>query len=737
MPFIKNVAIFAKKTVAQAASSEVGPLIASGQNKVLVIKTNGQVWGWGSFGSAEIGNFSYNFSSWSTPVGPTGGVAKTFCKIAATQTTGNGLDKNGQIWGWGNNYYGALGVAGIGQFNLVQTPMKVDSTKTFCHIESGQNGYHVMGLDKNGKAWAWGYNGYGQLGVGAGDTTDRTIPTAVAGTSKTFCHISAGNNHTLALDKNGKAWAWGANFNTMLGVSSTTQSALTPIAVGGSTRTFCEIQCGENASFALDKNGRAWSWGYNAGNLGINSFTNPISTPTAVYGSKTFCKISIGRQNTLAIDKNGKLWAWGSNDAGQLGDGSKTDRYTPVAVCVTGKTFCQIEAGFNFGIAMDKDNKFWSWGADDVGQLGIGGSYNKNSPISLQATNKTFCLPYNGTYFQGLAIAKNNVLWYWGDSQIYYPRPHRSPKSVVNYCNIQYCQVAANNDGIIALDQSGRIWGWGATSYGQVGHFNYSDGPQYTVTNVATFCKIAMGPGVSYGIDYNGKLWSWGGNYYGQLGQNLSPDYANRSIPSPISGNAKTFCQITGAGFNGVAIDHRGKVWCWGQNYYGNLGDNSTTIRLTPVSIVETTTKTFCKISSGGSHNLAIDKNGKLWGWGTSYNGELAQSSNIAYSTPVAIGGSTKTFCKITAGLYFSGGIDKNGKVWTWGSNAYGQLGDGTTITKYTPTAIAGTNKTFCEIKTSDNSMFAIDKNGKLWSWGFWKFVGTSAEKLTPVQITL
>ena len=735
MPFIKNVAIFAKKTVAQAAAAEVGPLIASAQNNALIIKTNGQVWGWGNLGNAQIGSFSYNFQSYSTPVGPTGGVSKTFCKIAMTQTTGNGLDKNGQAWGWGNNYYGALGVAGIAQFNLVQTPMKVDSTKTFCHIESGQNGYFVAGLDKNGKAWMWGYNVYGQLGVG--DTTDRTIPTAVGGTSRTFCQISAGQYHTLALDKNGKAWAWGANFFTILGVSALTQSALVPVAVGGSTRTFCEIQCGEQTSFAIDKNGKLWVWGYNAsGHLGINSFVGSISTPTAVYGTKTFCKVSSGRYNTLAIDKNGKLWSWGQNDVGQLGDGTTADKYTPVAVCITGKTFCQIEAGFDVGIAMDKDNKVWSWGNDASGQLGIGGNYNKLTPVSLQATNKTFCFTYNGTYEQGLAIGNNNVLWYWGQNQIYYPNPTKSPRSVQNYSNISYCQVAANAGAIIALDQNGKIWGWGTTNYGQVGHFNYSDGPQYTVTNVATFCKIAMGFDVSFGIDYNGKLWSWGGNFYGQLGQNIAPDYANRSVPDPISGNAKTFCQITGGGFHGVAIDHRGKVWCWGQNYYGNLGDNSTTSRLTPVSIVETTTKTFCKIAAGNTHILAIDKNGKVWGWGTSYNGELAQVSYIAYSTPVAIGGSTKTFCKITAGVYYSAGIDKNGKVWTWGTNGYGQLGNGTTTTQYTPIGLAGTNKTFCEIKATSDSMYGIDKYGKIWSWGIWRFVGTDAVKLTPVQIT-
>jgi alpha-tubulin suppressor-like RCC1 family protein len=734
MPFIKNVAIFARKSAGQSIQTEIGPLIASAQQKSLAIKSNGQVWGWGNFGSAEIGNTSYNFQCYSTPVGPTGGSAKTFCKIAMSATTGNGLDKNGQVWSWGNNYYGALGVAGIAQFNLVQTPMKVDSTKIFCHIESGVSSYSVGGLDKNGKAWAWGYNFYGTLGVG--DTTDRTIPTAVGGTSRTFCQISVGQYHMAVLDKNGKAWAWGANFFGQLGVSTTTQSALNPIAVGGSTRTFCEIQCGESTSFALDKDGKAWAWGYNNGTLGINSFVGSVITPTAVYGSKTFCKISTGRQNTLAIDKNGKLWGWGLNSLGELGDGTTTDRYTPVAVCITGKTFCHIEAGYEVGIAIDKDNKFWAWGNDDTGQLGIGGNYNRTTPVSLKATNKTFCSVYNGLYFQALALGNNNVLWYWGATQLYYPSPHTSPKSISNYSNIQYCQIAADSNAIIALDGNGKIWGWGSTSYGKIGHFNYSEGPQYTVTNVATFCKIAMGPETSFGIDYKGKLWSWGANYYGQLGQNIQPDYTNRSVPAAISGNAKTFCQISAGNFQGIAIDKNGKVWCWGQNYYGNLGDNSTTSRLTPVSIVETNTKTFCKVVGGNTHVLALDKNGKLWGWGASYNGELAQSQNVAFSTPVAIGGSNKTFCKITAGNFFSAGIDKNGKVWCWGFNSRGQLGDGTTNTRYTPVSIGGTNKTFCEIKTSEDSMFAIDKNGKLWSWGFWKFVGTTAIQTTPVQIT-
>ena len=136
-----------------------------------------------------------------------------------------------------------------------------------------------------------------------------------------------------AIDKNGQVWCWGFGALGQLGTGNT-QSSCSPRAVAGATKTFCKIDAGFYHTVAIDKNGQAWSWGYNfSGQLGDNS-TTARCTPVSVAGStKTFCEISTGNEHVIAIDKNGDVWAWGSGASGRLGDNTTTSRLTPVRVC--------------------------------------------------------------------------------------------------------------------------------------------------------------------------------------------------------------------------------------------------------------------------------------------------------------------------------------------------------------------------------------------------------------------
>ena len=87
---------------------------------------------------------------------------------------------------------------------------------------------------------------------------------------------------------------------------------------------------------------------------------------------------------------------------------------------------------------------------------------------------------------------------------------------------------------------------------------------------------------------------------------------------------------------NSIAIDKNGQVWGWGYNGSGQLGDNSTTQRKTPVSILGAT-KTFCSIAGSIKHTIGLDKNGKVWGWGYNWYGQLGDNSNTNYCTPIMI----------------------------------------------------------------------------------------------------
>ena len=230
--------------------------------------------------------------------------------------------------------------------------------------------------------------------------------------------------------------------------------------------------------------------------------------------------------------------------------------------------------------------------------------------------------------------------------------------------------------------------------------------------------NIEGGVANSLVVKTTGRVFTWGLGFYGALGNNSTN---SQLTPVAIGGATKTFCRISVGEYFTVAIDKNGKAWGWGNNSSGQLGNNSTISRLTPVSVFGT--KTFCQIAAGhsgfSSHALGIDKNGRVWSWGLNSNGELGDNTTLSRRTPVSILGAVKTFCKI--GSSFGGAhhaIDKNGRLWGWGQNSNGEIGDGTTNPRRTPVSVAGAVKTFCHISAGNTFVMAIDKNGGVWGWG-------------------
>jgi len=279
-----------------------------------------------------------------------------------------------------------------------------------------------------------------------------------------------------------------------------------------------------------------------------------------------------------------------------------------------------------------------------------------------------------------------------------------------------YPLLAGRENGVQLLKADGRMWGWGYGTNGEIGNNSsiaYST-PVSVCGEIKTFCRIGAGLYNSYGIDKYGRVWGWGYGATGELGDNSN---LTKSTPVSICGAIKTFCQVTGGYLYGAALNQRGKVWGWGYNASGNLGNNSTLTYSTPVSICGTN-KTFCQIDGGYAHILSIDLRGRLWAWGSGGSGRLGLNSQTAFSTPVSVCGAVKTFCKIDAQQTTSYAIDKNGRIWAWGQNTGGALGDNSVTNRSTPVSVGGATKTFCQIAAGYLFAGAIDKNGKLWMWG-------------------
>ncbi len=701
-------------TAVQKRQGAILDLVAAGTNYSLSIQ-NGRAWGWGTNGFGQVGDNTIVAKL--TPVSVLGAI-KTFCKISAGAAHSLAIDKNGRAWAWGNNFVGQLGNNSI---ISQRTPISVlGAVKTFCHIAASL-GNHSLAIDKNGRLWAWGDNGNGRLG----DNTiiSKITPISVLGAVKTFCKIAVGNAWSAAIQRNGRVWCWGNGGDGRLGNNSTV-SALTPVSVLGAVKTFCEIGAGNATTAAIDKNGLIWSWGFNnSGQLG-NGANIAQSTPVSVAGArKTFCKISLSNGQTLALDKNGRAWAWGFNANALLGDNSVTARNTPVSVAGAIKTFCQIAAGSQHSLAIDKYGNTWAWGPNSAGQLGANLPLSVRTPKSIVlGANKTFCHISTGTGFS-IGLANTGRLWAWGDNTSgklgdNSVTARYTPISVLGTVRT-FCKIESGPNFSIAIDKNGRVWSWGINTQGRLGDNTTTSRltPVSILGAVKTFCQIGVGNSHTVAIDKNGRAWGWGAGALGAIGDNTQNQ---RNTPVSVLGAVKTFCQVVAGIQFTLAIRNTGRLWAWGDNGDAQLGRDISelTEALTPIS-VGYVAQTFCKIAAGDYHSLGIDLRGRAWCWGFNGFGQLGSNAfDPQQGDLVSVQGAVKTFCHISAGSNHSVAIDKNGRVWSWGYNLYGELGDNSVTQRNTPVSIAGANKTFCKIYARQSHTLAIDRYGKVWGWG-------------------
>ena len=296
--------------------------VAGGNVSASAVDYSGKLWGWGdnTRGQLGIGNTNNNYSS-PKQVGSLTDWKKVYSSTLDKTTVA--LKNDNTLWVWGYNNNGQLG---RGNLTYYSSPVQLGSLTNWLNVASG--GYFMGAVKTDGTLWTWGYNGLG--GLGLGDTTNRSSPVQV-GALTNWKNISAGQYHMAAVKTDGTLWAWGYNALAELGTGNLTNYS-SPKQIGALTNWSITVS-GAFHVIALKTDGTLWSWGRNAaGEPGLGNATT-YSSPKQI-GSLTSwtSNIAVGRQHNLAVDANGKLWAWGLNSHGELGLGDTTNRSSPVQV---------------------------------------------------------------------------------------------------------------------------------------------------------------------------------------------------------------------------------------------------------------------------------------------------------------------------------------------------------------------------------------------------------------------
>ena len=185
-------------------------------------------------------------------------------------------------------------------------------------------------------------------------------------------------------------------------------------------------------------------------------------------------------------------------------------------------------------------------------------------------------------------------------------------------------------------------------------------------------------------------LWLWGHNNYGQLGD---ASITHKSSPIQTVSGGTNWKSVSGGGYHTAAIKTDGTLWLWGYNNSGQLGNNTNTNKSSPVQTVSGGTN-WKSVASGYYHTAAIKTDGTLWTWGSNGYGQLGDNTTTSRSSPVQTVSSGTNWKQVSASNGHTAAIKTDGTLWSWGYNTYGQLGDNTNTNKSSPvqTVSGGTN---------------------------------------------
>ncbi|MGI4873883.1 MAG: RCC1 domain-containing protein [Janthinobacterium lividum] len=330
----------------------------------------------------------------------------------------------------------------------------------------------VVVIREDGTLWAWGDNRLGQVGIHR--TTleyDYVTCPALVDAGHDWYAVAAGEQHCLALRRDGTLWAWGPNNEGALGTGpdiALLVGASAPVQVGTAT-DWVAVAAGRYHSLARRADGSLWSWGdNNSAQLGNLPWPGPdpawYNVPRRVGpAAARWATFAGGGTMTLAVRADGTLYSWGGNDTDQLGrpgldrilDEGKTGVYSHPEPVPGGLPWRRVAAGWGFGVGIRRDGSLWVWGNDS----------------SLTRIKQ----------------------------------PH----------DTTWVKLAAGSSHCLALRRDGSLWAWGSNSFGQLGTGNTDDPELRQFVQVGSgqqWRDMAAGRDTSVGLQADGSFWLWGEN---------------------------------------------------------------------------------------------------------------------------------------------------------------------------------------------------------------------------------
>lgn len=648
----------------------------SGRDSNCAVTSAGALFCWGDNSSAQLGD-----GTTTDRKSPVQIFASGVHKISVGENHACALMGTGAVQCWGKNDHGEIGDGTTIDRN---TPTNVSGLSSGV-IEISVGLERSCAVLSTGALKCWGYNYYGP--VGDGTTVDKLIPTNVIGLSSGVVKVSTGKTTTCALLDTGalKCWGYGA-----VGDGSWS-SRTSPVDVVGLTSGVTSIDVAEHACASLSSGG-VWCWGLNSNNeLGDGTKTSRSSPVSVLNLSETVIQAIVSldtstqSKGSCALLSSGYVKCWGNNINGQLASNttvqttmlnSFSDDPRTIPRTVTSLSAVQeISSGGGYTCASLASGGIKCWGLGTYGAMGDG-TANAYSPIAATLN------------VSGISEVVGKI----------------SASSASHTC---------------VVTSMGEVKCWGSNSAGQLGDGTTTDRstPVGAIGLSSGVVDVATAGYFSCALTTAGAVKCWGKNNSSQLGDGTT---INQSTPVTVSGLSSGVQSITAGGNNfygsACALMDDGSVKCWGSNSAGQLGDGTTTNRSTPVTV--SGLSNVSQIKMGDNNHvcaLLMDKTVKCWGFNS--NGQLGDNTTTSRSLPTSVLGLSSVM-QISVGEAHTCALLESRAVKCWGNNDYAQLGDSTMTDRKVPVSVTGLNAEVVGISAGMFHTCAWLNDGTSKCWG-------------------
>ena len=603
-------------------------------------------------------------------------------RIGQTAFSTCAINQLNKLFCTGSNAFGMLGV---GDLDYRTTFTAVDSATNYQSVGAGAAGlysYTNCAITSTGVLKCWGYNTYGA--VGDGTTTHRSAPVVIDGGTN-YSKVSNGYHGACGITTAGVLKCWGYNPYYQVG-DGTTTNRTSPVVVDGGT-TYSQVSRGIHSTCAITVAGVLKCWGYNANGTVGDGTTTLVTSPKVIDAGTNYSTLSNSMSYTMcAITTTGVLKCWGLGTSGQVGNGASLTRLSPTVIN-SGTNYSAVSNGQDVTCGITTAGVLRCWGADRNYNMGLSVNATFNSPQTIHTGESFSQVIVNDQRI--CALNSLNVMKCAGErhmglmadgitSQLH---SFSAVSGLDQFSSLsfngQYMSSGIKSDGTLWM------WGFGRTSSDYIGDASVQEivlSPQQVlITTGSTFTKVSKGNQHTCAIRSDQKLYCWGFNSNGNVGDNTT---TNRSLPVAVDAASNYIDVSAGNGFT-CGITSAGVLKCWGRNASNSVGDNTTTQRNSPV-IINSGTSYKALAQSSYYTMCAITTADELKCWGYNNYGQVGVggTTNTAIPTVVDTGISYKS---VVASIEHTCGVTTSDVLKCWGRNSSYQLGDGTTTDRQLP----------------------------------------------------